>query len=1366
MNITENQYIRLLGFLVVFTVIIFRGSVLGRVLNVPFDYATIQMAVDSTMDGDTVLVAPGRYRENINLNLHNIVLASHFLTTRQERFITETIIDGGWNGRSAIRMGSGESGMVCGFTIENDSTDFGAGIYVRFGSPTLSHLIIQDCAVVRNGTAIYVTSAAMPTIRNVVMRRNRCDYVGGAMSVFGGAQATIENCLIYDNYSNHVGGAFHVNGASIYLRNCTIVRNAALHTGGAVYLTQNAKCEAVNCIMWEDEPDEAYIMGGFQTTTFSPWFCLIEGGRERVFAFDTNNVVWGVGNIHSDPRFTNLAERVLTLTEDSPCIDAGHLESLPDPDGTRRDIGYYYFHQERGGQRVRKVPIPYATIQDAIDEAVDGDIILVQSGVYRENINISNKTILLGSQIVCTDSLTYTDETIIDGRGQGVVVSFIGDIGREAVLNGFTITNGQSNLGGGIYCREASPLLTNLKIFRNIARNYGGGIYCSQSASPLLSRVSILENSAQWGGGIAMDGLCNLELNEVIIMNNQAQSQGGGLFATNRSTVRMKKTLIASNQAQYGGGMAIHRNQGEISSLENVTLSLNSAEFSGGAIFLYQMENEIGNLNLKNSIVYFNSAPQLNFTISNPQFMGSVNRVFISYSDIEGGEDDIASEGRCELDYANSNFDADPCFVDIENGDFNLMENSPCIDMGDPTSPVDPDGTRSDIGAFYYHQIIEREPVVISVPGNFASIQAAIDAALPGDTILVAPGRYSENLNFNGKSLVVGSWFLTTRHPRYIRETIIDGGEREVIAKFMRGEGNLARLTGFTLTNGYGREGGAVFCFRSFPTINYCVITGNRAREGGGAVYAYGASPQLVNLTIVGNRSESGAGGLHIRNGAGPTIRNSIIRNNTGGDVVFSADRDVSSLTVYYSNILGGEEGVQLNENGNLIWADGNIDEDPQFIDEDNIDFRLQSESPCIDTGDPESPQDRDGSRADIGALAYDHRLGNEQEFVIQLHRGWNLISSPVEPLNSDMESVWQPLVENQILQVVKDQDGNIYLPSQGFNNIPPWDPLQGYYVKMNDTADLTINGLLIPEDEPIPLRRGWSIVSYLPQASIRPQVAVSGIVNNLIILKDEYGRFYVPRFDWTNIPALQRGKGYQVKVANACNLIWNVGEEGWCSHYNEYFEQSEPIYFKPVSATGRNMSLLIENCKLQIENYFEIGVFTASGLCVGTDFINLQSTIYNLQFGLPVWGDDPTTPEIDGALEGETLTFKIWDGKQERDIDIKWLEGEGVYRSDDFSYGRIYFLSDVPTEFKLYPPFPNPFNETVKIKFDLPERVKTQLVIYNLNGRLVKILKDGYLPAGRYIDTWCSDGLATGIYFVQLNAGKKREIYKLVLMK
>jgi len=130
----------------------------------------------------------------------------------------------------------------------------------------------------------------------------------------------------------------------------------------------------------------------------------------------------------------------------------------------------------------------------------------------------------------------------------------------------------------------------------------------------------------------------------------------------------------------------------------------------------------------------------------------------------------------------------------------------------------------------------------VPAPAYQSIIQAAIDAAVDGDTVLVQPGTYVENINFKGKSIVVASLFLTTGDTAYISQTIIDGNGSRSVVMFENREDSAAALIGFTITNGHPR--------------------GNWPENCGGGIYCdYGSSPRLEHLRVVGNISENKGGG-------------------------------------------------------------------------------------------------------------------------------------------------------------------------------------------------------------------------------------------------------------------------------------------------------------------------------------------------------------------------------------------------------------------------------------------------------------------------------------------------------------------------
>jgi len=92
---------------------------------------------------------------------------------------------------------------------------------------------------------------------------------------------------------------------------------------------------------------------------------------------------------------------------------------------------------------------------------------------------------------------------------------------------------------------------------------------------------------------------------------------------------------------------------------------------------------------------------------------------------------------------------------------------------------------------------------IINVPADQPTIQAGIEVSIDADTVLVHPGTYVENINYNGKDITVASLFHTTQDTSYISQTIIDGNNTASVVTFENGE-NQALICGFTITNGYG----------------------------------------------------------------------------------------------------------------------------------------------------------------------------------------------------------------------------------------------------------------------------------------------------------------------------------------------------------------------------------------------------------------------------------------------------------------------------------------------------------------------------------------------------------------------------------
>jgi sugar lactone lactonase YvrE len=310
------------------------------VIHVPGDQPTIQAGINNAINGDTVLVAPGTYYENINFKGKNIVIASHFILEKDLAYINSTIIDGSQaqysDTASCVRIVSGEdsTAVLQGFTIRQGTGTHwvdpqfpswtwhsGGGVFIFQSSPTIKNNYIinnhvdDDTGVSGASGGGILTYGGNPVVINNVINNNTALYGAGVVIDYSGC--VFKNNIVAQNSGgqNYGGGGFWTIGngtQAIIIENNTIVDNESELNGGAMYLW-STQLTARNNIIWGN------------TQSIGNQIFLYDGGNAEITYTDIEGGYTGEGNIEQPPQF---ADTSFILSPGSPCIDAGNSDEI------------------------------------------------------------------------------------------------------------------------------------------------------------------------------------------------------------------------------------------------------------------------------------------------------------------------------------------------------------------------------------------------------------------------------------------------------------------------------------------------------------------------------------------------------------------------------------------------------------------------------------------------------------------------------------------------------------------------------------------------------------------------------------------------------------------------------------------------------------------------------------------------------------------------------------------------------------------------------------------------------------------------------------------------------------------------------
>jgi hypothetical protein len=391
----------------------------------------------------------------------------------------------------------------------------------------------------------------------------------------------------------------------------------------------------------------------------------------------------------------------------------------------------------------------------------------------------------------------------------------------------------------------------------------------------------------------------------------------------------------------------------------------------------------------------------------------------------------------------------------------------------------------------------------------------------------------------------------------------------------------------------------------------------------------------------------------------------------------------------------------------------------------------------------------------------------------LQLHSGWNMISSRVKPTQTDIQSLFSEIVSDVLL--VKNGDGETYWPAMAVDQIVNWNYKSGYQVYMHADRVLNFVGTpVVTSEETIQLPAGWSTVAYLSESSLDPAIALENLGGNLVIVKNNTGGVYWPEFGSNTMGTMNPGEGYQLYLQNSAALVYpGTGTINKASEAVTMFTDHPERFTFSYDPTGLNATIML--IASSPADGDEVGVFTAAGEVVGSGVFHSGKAL------LTVWGRDEVNPV--GAISGESLSFTYYSAADQKEDQLiielvtDVLTGETVKGGFFYAHNGVFVVNgsvsmssdigeQVPTEYMLAQNYPNPFNPSTTITFSIPDGGYTTLKVYNTLGVEIATLVDDQLAAGYYTQRWEASGVASGLYFYQLRSGSYVETRRMLLMK
>jgi hypothetical protein len=392
----------------------------------------------------------------------------------------------------------------------------------------------------------------------------------------------------------------------------------------------------------------------------------------------------------------------------------------------------------------------------------------------------------------------------------------------------------------------------------------------------------------------------------------------------------------------------------------------------------------------------------------------------------------------------------------------------------------------------------------------------------------------------------------------------------------------------------------------------------------------------------------------------------------------------------------------------------------------------------------------------------------------ISLHDGPNLISfHALDDENTEVSSVFADIYDN-VLGVIGESV--VAIPSEEglgwIGTLTDIDRADGYWVKIEEATGLDIIGtpsaILGSENYSYALSQGNNLISYPYSNSLNQSVDNTSSEGLYGVAGEGYAALALPGGGWAgSLNAFESNKGY-----------WFISNYNFNFSYGIPVRDDGDLTRKSIRQNVVEVPSLYRYVQSMNQQFFFVNEATIDGepLVEGDWIISYNDDVV---VGARMWTGEYTDVPVMGydgsdissimtagyCGPGDVVTFKVYDVSQDKLVEMDSPEATAWIGNNSMS---VISISDriLPTEISLGNAYPNPFNPSTTITYDISSDMNVNINVYDVRGRMVAELVNGMTDQGRYEVMWNADNYSTGIYFVQLVAGNTTKTQKLMLVK